>query len=704
MPDIRARKAPAKPPSFIARRNAGRLHSAQIRLTVCYMPNRLANEKSLYLRQHADNPVDWYPWGEAAFAKAREEDKPLLVSIGYSSCHWCHVMARECFEDAYIASLMNEHFVCVKVDREERPDVDQIYMESVQMLHGQGGWPLNVFCLADGRPFAGGTYFPPDDRRGGIIPWPQLLMRVADFHRRQREDLEENAKAILGNLEAGNHPLQANGDPLTNEALLSAARRVVEAHDDVFGGFGDAPKFPPASTLEFLLAVRSSRAIDAGSRELALGLDRAINTTLTAMAHGGIYDQIGGGFARYSVDRHWVIPHFEKMLYDNGLLISAYTKAYTRYPKPLYQAVVSETIEWLQREMKTADGTFMSAIDADSEAGEGSFYTWTPREIDDVLGKETGATFRAAYEISAEGNFENGRSQPVLVAPDFDHRAGLQEARAKLLAARSQRPRPETDSKVITAWNALVIRGLAEAAFVFDRPDWFGDAVRAAQWICDHMLDDTGSLARVAYEGTPSGHACLDDYTALAEAFLAIAAKAEVFAPGTSATWYTAAENLTHATIERFRDPKVMGFFYTEAGRSDLVHRKKDWTDNATPSGNSSLVHLFAALDVLTGRSQYANELQRLRPAYTGLAERAPTAASHALAGFTHDAIGVAVIQLGRGADARSLTRALAARPWRPVYLLPSSSSSDDLTGYQLCVGTQCLPPSEDAEAIAALL
>ncbi len=658
------------------------------------MPNRLAETSSLYLRQHAENPVDWYPWGDEAFARARAEDKPLLVSIGYSSCHWCHVMAHESFEDDYIASLMNKHFVCVKVDREEHPDVDAIYMESVQMMHGHGGWPLNVFCLPDGRPFAGGTYFPPDDRRGGMIPWPQLLVRVADFYKRQRDDLEENAKAILGNLAAGNHPFQASGDPLPNEALPAAAKQITEAHDDEFGGFGDAPKFPPASALDFLMSVRGTAAVELRQPALRDRIDGVINTTLTAMAHGGLFDQVGGGFARYCVDRHWIIPHFEKMLYDNGLLLSTYARAHTRYPKPLYKAVVEETVTWLEREMRTPHGTFMAAVDADSEDGEGFFYTWTPAEIDAVLGPEEGAAFRTAYAVTEEGNFEHGRSQPVLVEADFEKRQALASARARLLEARGQRARPATDTKVIAAWNALVIRGLAHGAAVFDRPEWFATAARAARWILNHMLRPDGSLARVAYDDTVSGHATLEDYALLAEATLALASVAEAFEPGTAADWRAHAARLADAAAERFRDPKAMGFFSSGADRADLVHRKKDWLDNATPSGNSALVHVFSALYALSGEARHAAERDRLRPAYTGLAERAPSAVGHALAGFTLDATGLAVLKGGRGTDWPAALKALRAKPWRPVFLQPA----DDLPSgtFQLCVGTQCLAPTKN--------
>ena len=362
------------------------------------MPNRLTLENSLYLQQHADNPVDWYTWGDDAFKAAESSGKPLLVSIGYSSCHWCHVMAHECFEDEYIASIMNKHFVCVKVDREERPDVDQIYMEAVQMIQQQGGWPLNVFCLPDGRPFFGGTYFPPEDRGQGLIPWPQICMRISDFYKRSRSELVENAEAIEKNIlsAAQESSVGLESGELTADHLTEAVLGICGNHDDRYGGFGDAPKFPPSMTLNFLCAIRPN--VDS---ELAARIDVVTHTTLRAMAHGGIFDQVGGGFARYSVDAHWLIPHFEKMLYDNALLIDAYTRGWLDTREPLYAAVVEETIDWLEREMSAPEGAFYAALDADSEGKEGVYYVWTPEEVDTVLGLSVARDLRASYNITS---------------------------------------------------------------------------------------------------------------------------------------------------------------------------------------------------------------------------------------------------------------------------------------------------------------
>ncbi|MFW6353665.1 MAG: thioredoxin domain-containing protein, partial [Verrucomicrobiota bacterium] len=609
------------------------------------MPNRLADQPSLYLRQHADNPVDWYPWGEEALARAAAEDKPIIVSIGYSACHWCHVMAHESFEDSYIAGLMNEHFVCIKIDREERPDLDHFYMDAVQMMNnGHGGWPLNVFCLPDGRPFAGGTYFPPDDKRAsGIVPWPQLLVRVSDYFQRQRADLEENAHAVLANLRAGNQPVGATGDAFPPAQLLACAEAIAQAHDDEYGGFGQAPKFPPAMALEFLLSLRHTRSAEARPA-LARRLDEVINTTLTAMAHGGLFDQIGGGFARYCVDRHWIIPHFEKMLYDNGLLLGLYSRAARMYPKPLYAAVVEETIGWLEREMAAPAGGYYSALDADSEGEEGRFYVWDPDRVKAVLGEADGAAFCEAYGITETGNFEHGQSQPVLLEPDFETRAAFADQRARLLRARAQRMPPGRDEKVLVAWNTLALGGLAEAAWTFGRRDWMERARALFDGIWDTLVATEGGelrLARGAYEGESFGQGVLDDYASLAEASLDLAAYLDWLEPGAAATYIDRARQLAETVFARFDDREGLGFFYTDERQNDVLQRKKEWFDNATPSGQSGLLHVARDLAQLTGEASWAERFEQLSAAYPGYAERAPQAIGHALAAITQAATGV---------------------------------------------------------------
>lgn len=568
------------------------------------MPNRLADEKSLYLRQHANNPVDWWPWCEEAWELARAQDKPVLVSIGYSSCHWCHVMARECFANDFIAGLMNRHFVCIKVDREERPDLDQLFMESVQMITGQGGWPLNAFCLPDGRPFFGGTYFPPEDRNVGIVPWPQLLMRIADHYRKARGELEENAQSIFGNLYHSNEPLglRQPGSGLAARDLITAAEGLCSQYDAQNGGFGGAPKFPPAMSLGFLDAVRSSAAVEARP-SLAAQLDAVMSGTLTAMARGGIYDQIGGGFARYSVDAHWEIPHFEKMLYDNALLIGAYLKGYQRYRDPLYLSIIEETIGWLDAEMKAASAPgYYAALDADSGGKEGIYYLWKPAEVESVLGAEQATAFCHAYGISEQGNFENsGLSNPVWHGKEQSLRDALAPARAKLLAARRQRTAPGRDNKILTGWNALLAASLAEAGFWLKRDAWLEQARTLVDWLWDTMAttaeDGTVALRAVYYEdGGASVDAFLDDYAALAEACLSLAGKISAIDPSAQALYSERANALLATVSRRFADPDAPGWFFTAAA-TDATTANTENTTGCCGSDSAPHAHAHSGAD-----------------------------------------------------------------------------------------------------------
>lgn len=674
--------------------------------------NRLADQSSLYLRQHAANPVDWFPWGDDAFAAAKAADKPILVSIGYSACHWCHVMAHESFEDPYIAKLMNTHFICIKVDREELPEIDRVYMDAVQMLYGHGGWPLNVFCLPDGRPFAGGTYFPPDDRRGGqTVPWPQLLVRIADFYNRQRDDLVQNAEAIMGNLMSSLNPVDGPDAPLPNSALVPAAHQIIERADPEYGGFGDAPKFPPAMTLDFLMALRASAAAEA-QPALCKSIDATVNRSLTAMAHGGIYDHIGGGFARYAVDRFWLIPHFEKMLYDNALLLDCFSKAARRFHKPLYHAVIAETIDWLTREMLSPSALFAAAIDADADGHEGAFTVWSVDEIHAALPQPLATRFCQAYGITPEGNFENsGKSNPALLDPDFATRCDLADARLRLRQVRdAQRTRPATDPKILTNWNALLIRGLAHAAFTAMKPAWFSLALNAAKAIQHQLLSPAFRLAPVAYPSDtdpqslrPQGTAKLDDYAYFADACLTIAQYAALF-DHDPAPWIKTAQNLANVVFSHFDDPQSPGFFLTADDHHGLIHRAKDWFDNATPSGNSAMVHVCACLATLTGDATFDAQLQRLRTGFHGIAANAPAAIPYALAGFTHAAIGIAKLSFGPQAPIHAVADALRTKAWRPVFFLPATDASLPADAFQLCVGTQCLAPTQSPESIADAL
>jgi uncharacterized protein YyaL (SSP411 family) len=665
--------------------------------------NRLAHESSLYLRQHEANPVHWWPWCVEAFAEAKAKNKPVLVSVGYSSCHWCHVMARESFEQPWVAELMNQHFVCIKVDREERPEVDKLMMDAVQMIQGHGGWPLNCFCLPDGRPFFGGTYFPPEDRGHGQVPWPQLLMRVSDFYHRNKSELAANADAIAQNLTHLTRAPDADGNAPSPDDLVAAARRICEQHDDTFGGFGAAPKFPSPHTLNLLLGLRGAAAIEA-DRALATRIDAVLTITLGAMARGGLFDQVGGGFHRYCVDRDWTVPHFEKMLYDNAQLLGTYAEAWARYRDPLYVDICEETVGWLLREMRTANGLFAASLDADTDHHEGTTYVWTAPEVAAALGEEA-FPFAQAYGLSDKGNFE-GKNIPKLKG-DQAARKRFAGARAKLLALRDQRPQPSRDDKNLISWNALLVGNLAKAGWILGRKDWVELALEteAALW-ARFAREDGARLLSVAHGDKTTLEGNLSDFAWLAEAELNLAAYAPWARPGTAHPYAARAENLLLASLQRFGDPHAVGAFVVPAERDDLSVRQKDWFDNAVPAGNSSLLHGFGQLQMLSADPRWAREFADLSTAYGGLCKNVPNGVAHALDGIARFALGHATVKAAGGWD--ELRAALNGdgqtaphyRPYRHIFLLPAAAA----TGFAVCVGQTCLAPVRTAREAAASL
>ena len=484
------------------------------------MPNRLIHESSPYLRQHANNPVDWYPWGTEALELAVREDRPILLSVGYSACHWCHVMERESFEDPGIAALMNEHFVSIKVDREERPDIDSIYMGAVQAMTGQGGWPMTVFLTPDGKPFYGGTYFPPEER-GGLPSFPRVLTTMADVYRNRRGDVISTTNQLIAHMRQMTR--SAPGiEPLTDDIMVQAARELRKQFDDNYGGFGLQPKFPQPMTLEFLLR-QYLRNEDPSVLEM-------VELTLDQMARGGIYDQLGGGFHRYSTDTYWLVPHFEKMLYDNALLARLYLHAYQLTGSPMYRRIVKETLDYVIREMTSPEGGFYSAQDADSEGEEGKFFVWRPEEIVEILGGEDGKLVNDYYGVTIHGNFE-GRSilHVPTPLPDFARSVGmdtdafqqrLQEARAKLMERRASRIAPERDDKVLTSWNGLMLAAFAEAAVVLDRDDYRDVAVTNGAFLLDKLVEESGRLLRTYKDGQAKLYGYLEDYAFLIDGLL----------------------------------------------------------------------------------------------------------------------------------------------------------------------------------------
>lgn len=663
------------------------------------MPNHLINENSLYLKQHANNPVDWWPWCPEAFKQAKKLNKPVLVSIGYSACHWCHVMANESFSDPFIADLMNRHFICIKVDREEHPDVDQIYMEAVQMITGRGGWPLNAFCFPDGRPFFAGTYFPPEDRGHGIIPWPQLLLRIADFFKKNPHELEENATNILKNITISNTPIDPETQTalLTKEIFFSSAEKICQTHDDTWGGFGSAPKFPPTMILDFLLATKQ---LPGCPKALIQGIQKSTTTTLTKMAFGGIYDQLGGGFFRYSVDAQWKIPHFEKMLYDNALLILLYTKAWTHTRAPLFKEIVYETIDWLFREMSVANTpAFASSLSAESQGKEGKYYVWTFEEIKNILGEERMNAFCSAFSVTPEGNFEKGFNHLNWIKETAEDRHSFATDRQKLLAARLQRKPPERDDKILTTWNSLLAQALAQAGFYFKKDEWILHARKLIDWIWQHLSNQKDSLQSVYYpelgKGTIDGF--LDDYAFYAHACLTLASKIEVLEKNASSIYIERAESILKSITNKFKDsdPHHPGFFFTSSG-TDLVARKKVWLDNALPCGNATLLHVLSELYGVTGNSAYIKDFQAIQEGYKTLIHHIPNAVAYALLGSTgQNAAGITVIKFGSEAPLEPLAHHIRTHPYHPIYCLPNAKLGNR---YQTCIGTHCLSPTVHPE------
>jgi uncharacterized protein len=548
--------------------------------------NRLANETSPYLLQHADNPVDWYPWGEEALTRARDEDRPILLSIGYAACHWCHVMEHESFEDDGTAALMNEHFVCIKVDREERPDLDSVYMDAVVSLTGQGGWPMTVFLTPAGEPFFGGTYFPPEPRHG-LPSFRQLLTAVADAWRERREEIERDAGAITRQLQRAAEP---SNEPLASTLLADAVRGLRRTFDPVWGGFGNAPKFPPASALEFLLR----------RNELEM-----VTKTLDSMALGGMYDLVGGGFHRYSVDREWLIPHFEKMLYDNALLLPAYLHAWVVTGSPRYREVVEQTADYMLRELRLPEGGFASAQDADTDGVEGLTYTWT--EEDDVL-----------RELLQP--FEHGR---FVLRGELDD-----ETRSRLLAERQQRPQPLRDDKAVAAWNGLAVAALAEAGRRLERDDFIAAARECAEFLLGPLSTETGGLRRTWRAGQARHAGVLDDYADVANGLY------ELHVATGELRWLEESRRLALLAVELFADDERGAFFLTPAHGEQLVSRKKDFDDHPTPSGNSMLAYVLLRLARLWGDDDLERRAVSVFRFVARHLAHAPSAFGHALSGL----------------------------------------------------------------------
>lgn len=587
--------------------------------------NRLVHETSPYLLQHAHNPVDWFPWGEEAFAKAKAENKPILLSVGYSACHWCHVMEHESFENEQIAALMNDLFVNVKVDREERPDVDEIYMNAVQMLTGRGGWPMTVFLTPEGKPFYGGTYFPPVDRHN-LPGFPRILTAVAQAYREKPQEVEKATAQILSNLDRMAHR-QETTRPLRVEALANAAASLVQHVDHTYGGLGGAPKFPNSLVFAFFL-----RQYHATGNEHYL---QVTTHTLRKMAEGGVYDHLGGGFHRYSVDERWLVPHFEKMLYDNALLTRLYLEAYQATADPFFRQIVEEILTYVEREMLHPEGGFYSTQDADSEGEEGKFFVWTQEEVLRILGDEVGQLFCRYYDVTDVGNFEHHRNilHPTLTLAQLAtlfHREEaevarlLAEAKQKLFTVREGRVKPGRDEKILTSWNGLMLSAFAEAYKVLDNPRYLEIACQTVNFLLTHLYRE-GRLLRSYKDGQAKFNGYLDDYAFFAAALI------DLYEATFTRSYLERAVELTDILLARFWDEQEGGFFFTSSDHETLISRSKSAFDGSIPSGNSVAALNLLRLSYLTENPDYLAKAEHILRLFYDAMEQNPFGFSHML-------------------------------------------------------------------------
>jgi uncharacterized protein YyaL (SSP411 family) len=677
--------------------------------------NRLVHETSPYLLQHAHNPVDWYPWGEEALSRAKKEDRPILLSVGYSSCHWCHVMEKESFENEAIAGLMNLRFINIKVDREERPDLDELYMNAVQVMTGSGGWPMTVFLTPDLIPFHAGTYFPPEDR-GGMPGFSKVLAIVSDYYRSHRGEvgkMEAQLKQALRQIVE----IVPSHEALSDGVLSKAFSALESQFDPIYGGFGNAPKFPSSMALSFLLRYWKST----GSKN-ALEM---VEKTLEKMANGGIYDHLGGGLHRYSVDERWLIPHFEKMLYDNALLSRSYFEAYQATGKERYRDVGEAILKYVLREMRSPEGGFYSTQDADSEGEEGKFYVWTRDEIKEVLGKEKGTPFCAYYGVATEGNFEGGKSVLHIAStsekvsqlygmPVVELKKVLAEGRQKLYAEREKRVRPGRDEKILTSWNGLMISGFVDGFNVTEKEQYLNGGKEAARFILRMMRQD-GDLLRVFRGGKSRVKGYSEDYAFFIQALI------DLYEATFEAEWLKEAEDLNQRMIYQFWDEKNGGFFFTGKENEPLIARSKNPYDNAIPSANSITVFNLTKLGYLTGEESFKSKAEQVLLLFHNFLEQHPSGFSQMLSGLSFFLNPQEIGIIGSRDDPRTKSmlkeihlaylpnRILSLRdPQEPIKgnwfpFLMEKGMPEVPTAF-VCKGFTCLPPVRDVKELKKVM
>ena len=677
--------------------------------------NRLIHETSPYLLQHAHNPVDWYAWGEEALSRARKEDKPILLSIGYSACHWCHVMEKECFESEPIAKLMNERFINIKVDREERPDLDEVYMNAAQVMTGGGGWPLNVFLTPELIPFHAGTYFPPEDR-GQMPGFPKILVILSDYYRNRKGEVGKINAQIQEALRQITTIVPSQG-VMGTEPLTKAYEALEGQFDSTYGGFGGAPKFPSSLSLSFLMRYWKKT----GSKKAL----QMVETTLEKMARGGIYDHLGGGFHRYSVDDRWLIPHFEKMLYDNALLSQTYVEAFQVTRKEGYRRVAEEVLDYVLRDMRGPEGGFYSAEDADSEGEEGKFYVWTRDQIKEVLGKEKGTPFCAFYGVGQEGNFE-GKASTLNIPSSFEKvtelysmtrealEAVLEEGRRELLAERGKRIRPQRDEKVLTSWNGLMISGFTDGFRVTGKEEYLQGAKGAAQFILEEMMKD-GHVMRVFSKGQCRGKGYSEDYAFFIQALL------DLYETTFDIAWLKKAYDLNQEMIRQFWDERHNGFFFTGKENEWLIAQSKHPYDNVLPSSNSVAVFNLVRLGYLTGEEALKKRAEEILHLFYALLSEHPSGFSNMVSGlsFFFDPEEIGVIGSGNDPRTKAMLKQINAsylpnkilsvrdpgepmdEKWLP-FLRDKGMGDVPLTF--VCKGFTCLPPAKDEKDLEKIL
>jgi uncharacterized protein len=668
------------------------------------VPNLLAKETSPYLLQHAENPVDWYPWGPEALARARDEDKPIFLSIGYSSCHWCHVMEEESFTDEATATFLNEHFVCIKVDREERPDLDAIYMEAVTSMTGSGGWPLSAWLTPEGVPFYGGTYFP-DSPRFGSPSFRQVLAAIAQTWRDRRQELDQAAERIQAQLDRDQtHPLESEPALPYSETLVRAFAGLSAAYDERNAGWGDAPKFPQPLVLEALLA----RHVTEPQPELLV----QVESTLDAMAAGGMYDQLGGGFHRYATDDAWLIPHFEKTLYDNAQLARCYLHAWQVTGRPRYREVVEETLEYLQREMRHPKGGFFSAEDADFEGREGAYYVWTLEELHSVLPPEDAELMASTYGVTAQGQLDGASVLHMVEKPEDGDR--LRAARSALLAAREKRGRPFRDDKILAGWNGLALAALAEAGRALSSDRYTTAAEANAEFVLRELVRPDHRLYHSWKDGRPSGNGFLEDYACLVDGLLAL------YQTTFDEKWYVAARGLADSLVENFARTDG-GFYDTSSDHETLITRPRSLQDSPTPSGSSIAATILLKMAAFTGENRYSDLAERTLAPMGALIERAPLGFGQWLFAYqmlAHGTTEVAVVGRVDGADAKALldvynsgfrpAGVLAARPPATVSAVPLLDEREPPPGADaaawVCEHSTCSAPTTDADDLRSIL